>query len=225
MTAELAIYDMDRTITRTATYTPFLIHCAMQRAKWRLAFAPAVAASMAAFGVKAIGRARLKEINHRLLLGYARSDDEMQPLIDGFAERMIATNLQPGAIRSIARDRAAGRRLVMATASYAIYVDAIAERLGFDDVIATRSARGGDGRLIARIDGENCYGPAKLRMIEAWMAEEDIARETVRIRFYSDHVSDAPAFAWCDEPVAVNPSRALARLARQRGWPIEDWSR
>ena len=25
---DLAIYDMDRTITRRATYTPFLIHCA-----------------------------------------------------------------------------------------------------------------------------------------------------------------------------------------------------
>ena len=28
MKARLAIYDMDRTITRRATYTPFLIHAA-----------------------------------------------------------------------------------------------------------------------------------------------------------------------------------------------------
>jgi hypothetical protein len=26
--SDLAIYDLDRTITRRATYTPFLIHCA-----------------------------------------------------------------------------------------------------------------------------------------------------------------------------------------------------
>jgi hypothetical protein len=25
---DLAIYDMDRTVTRRATYTPFLLHCA-----------------------------------------------------------------------------------------------------------------------------------------------------------------------------------------------------
>ena len=29
MKALLAIYDMDRTITRRATYTPFLIHAAL----------------------------------------------------------------------------------------------------------------------------------------------------------------------------------------------------
>ena len=194
---DLAIYDMDRTITRRATYTPFLIHCAREAAPWRLAFAPAVAASMAGYAAKLIDRARLKEINHHLLLGYVRSDAEMKPLVDSFADATIATNIQPGAIRAIARDRAEGRRLVMATASYALYVDAIAERLGFDDVIATKSVRGADGRVMARIDGDNCYGPAKLAMIKDWFATAQIDRG--HIRFYSDHVSDAPVFEWADE--------------------------
>jgi HAD superfamily hydrolase (TIGR01490 family) len=220
----LAIYDMDRTITRRATYTPFLIHCATQRSRWRLALAPAVALSMTAFGLKAIDRARLKELNHRLLLGYALGDDELKPLVESFAEKTIRENIQPGAILAIARDRAESRRLVMATASYALYVDAIAERLGFDDVIATRSVRGSDGRLLARIDGDNCYGPAKLSMIEQWMADEQIDRSTVRARFYSDHHTDAPAFEWADEAIAVNPSRRLRSLAQQRGWTVEDWS-
>ncbi len=222
---DLAIYDMDRTITRRATYTPFLIHCATQRSRWRLALTPAVALSMTAFGLKAIDRARLKEINHHLLLGYALSDDELKPLVESFAEKTIRENIQPGAIRAIARDRSEGRRLVMATASYALYVDAIAERLGFDDVIATRSVRGSDGRLIARIDGDNCYGPAKLRMIEEWVREEGVDRDAAHVRFYSDHGSDAPAFEWSNEAVAVNPNRSLNKLAKQRGWAIEDWSR
>lgn len=220
---DLAIYDMDRTITRRATYTPFLLHCAKVGAPWRLALTPAVAGSMLAYGLKAIDRARLKEINHHLLLGYARSDEEVKPLVESFAEATMRDNIQPGAVRAIARDRAEGRRLVMATASYALYVDAIAERLGFDDVIATKSVRGSDGRLIARIDGNNCYGPAKLAMIEEWMAVEQVERW--HVRFYSDHHTDAPAFDWADEAVAVNPSRALRTLAQRRGWKIEDWSR
>ena len=40
MTTDLAIYDMDRTVTRRATYTPFLLHCAMRRAPWRLLLLP-----------------------------------------------------------------------------------------------------------------------------------------------------------------------------------------
>jgi len=219
---DIAIYDLDRTITRRATYTPFLIHCARARAPWRLALAPAVAGSMAAFAGGIIGRARLKEVNHQLLLGYARADDEIKPLVEEFAEQNVRENLHPGAIRAIARDRSDGRRLVMATASYALYVDAIAERLGFDDVIATRSVRGSDGRLLARIQGNNCYGPAKLAMIREWMAEEQVERG--HVRFYSDHHSDAPALEWADEAVAVNATRKLAKLARKRGWRIEDWS-
>jgi phosphoserine phosphatase len=43
------------------------------------------------------------------------------------------------------------------------------------------------------------------------------------VRFYSDHVSDRPAFEWADEPVAVNPHGTLRLLAEERGWAIEDW--
>ena len=43
MKTDFAIYDMDRTVTRHATYTPFLLHCAMRRAPWRLLLLPFVA--------------------------------------------------------------------------------------------------------------------------------------------------------------------------------------
>ena len=221
--SDLAIYDMDRTITRTATYTPFLLHAARTRAPLRLAFAPAVVGSMVAYGVRIIDRGRLKELNHHLLLGGATDRATLDALVRGFADRTMRTNIQPGALRAIARDRSEGRRLVMATASYAVYAEAIAERLRFDDVIATRSHRGPAGQLLARIDGENCYGPAKLRMIEAWVAEEKIDRSATHVRFYSDHASDAPVFEWSDEPVAVSPHARLRRLANERGWRIEDW--
>ena len=39
---DFAIYDMDRTVTRRATYTPFLLHCALRRAPWRLLLIPFV---------------------------------------------------------------------------------------------------------------------------------------------------------------------------------------
>ena len=220
---DLAIYDMDRTLTRRATYTPFLLYCATRRAPWRLLFLPFVAGSMLAYLLKLIDRARLKEINHRLLLGGKIHSRDLTPLVEGFAERQVAANIRPGARRAIARDKAEGRRLVMATASYTLYARAIAERLGFDDVIGTGSIIGLDRRIHAKIDGENCYGPAKLRMIAEWVDREELKDRHGRVRFYSDHVSDAPAFEWADEPVAVNPHAKLRSLAKQRDWAIEDW--
>jgi HAD superfamily hydrolase (TIGR01490 family) len=218
---DFAIYDMDRTVTRRATYTPFLLHCALKRAPWRLLLLPFVIASMLAYVLKLIDRGRLKEINHRLLLGHNRHPSELKPLVDSFAEATLANNVRPGARATIARDKAEGRRVVMATASYRFYAREIAERLGFDDCIGTNSILGLDERVHAKIDGQNCYGPAKLTMVEEWLGQSGLSRG--HVRFYSDHASDAPVFEWADEPVAVNPHDRLERLAKSRGWRVEDW--
>lgn len=221
--SDLAIYDMDRTVTRRPTYTPFLLHCAMRRAPWRLLLLPIVLLSMLAYVARLIDRGRLKEINHRLLLGGAIHPRDLKPLVDSFADAQLTTNIRPGARKAIARDKAEGRRVILATASYRLYADAIAERLGFDDVIGTGSVIGLDERVCAKIAGENCYGPAKMRMIADWVDKSGLTRVHGHVRFYSDHVSDAPAFEWADEPVAVNPHGTLRRVAEERGWRVEDW--
>jgi HAD superfamily hydrolase (TIGR01490 family) len=221
--SELAIYDLDRTLTRRATYTPFLIHCAMRRAPWRLLLLPLVVVSVLAYAVKIIDRGKLKEINHRLLLGRWIHPRDLKPLVDSFADATVAGNIRPGAHKAIARDKAEGRRLVLATASYRLYADAIAERLGFDDVIGTGSVIGLDERIRSRIHGENAYGEAKMRMIAEWLHKSGLKDRHGHVRFYSDHASDEPTFNWVDEPVAVNPHGPLERLANSRGWAIEDW--
>lgn len=224
MKAALAIYDMDKTVTRRATYTPFLFHAALRLAPWRLLLVPFVMLAALAYGLKLIDRGRLKEINYILLIGRRVSPEKLEPVIGSFADSQIIANILPGARRSIAADRAAGRRLVMATASYRIYAAAIAERLGFNDVIATETKLDAKGRIVARIDGVNCYGEGKLAMIRAWLEREGLSREAVHIRFYSDHVSDAPVHYWSDEAVATNAHDRLVRLAQAEGWEIHDWS-
>ena len=215
--SDLAIYDMDRTVTRHATYTPFLLHCASRRQQWRLLFVPLVALAMLGYVLKLYDRARLKEMCHFLLLGSKVHPRDLQPLVQSFADATVSNNIRPGARRAIARDKSQGRRVVLATASYRLYASAIA------DVIATGSSIGLDERVHARIDGQNCYGEEKMRMISDWVDKSGLTGAHGHVRFYSDHASDAPAFEWSDEPVAVNPHDRLRRLAVQRGWAIEDW--
>ena len=221
--SELAVYDMDKTITRRPTYVPFLMHCAVRRAPWRLLLLPFVGLSLLAYALRLIDRARLKEINHHLMVGHRVHLNELKPLVESFADAQVETNIRPGGRIAIARDKGEGRRLVLATASYRLYADAIAERLGFDDVIGTGSLIGLDERVHARIGGENAYGQAKMRMIADWVEKSGLKGVHGHVRFYSDHVSDQPTFEWADEPVAVNPHGKLRRLADERGWTIEDW--
>lgn len=221
--SDLAIYDMDRTVTRRPTYSSFLLHCALRRAPWRLLLLPLAGISLLAYGARLIDRARLKEINHRLLIGHLVHLGELKPLVESFADDQVRTNIRPGALVAIARDRKEGRRLVLATASYRLYADAIAQRLGFDDVIGTGSVIGLDERIHSKIGGENAYGEAKMRMIAHWVEQSGLKGIHGHVRFYSDHVSDRPAFEWSAEPVAVNPHGKLRRMAESRGWAIEDW--
>lgn len=217
----IAIYDMDKTITRRATWTRFLRHAT--RGSWRSMLWPLAGLAGMAYGAKLIDRAQLKQMTQRLLLGGSVSAQRSATVAAAFAERELATGILEGARTQIAADKAAGYRLVMATASYGFYARVIATQLGFDDVIATGSVLGDSQAITARIDGENCYGPAKLRAIEAWLDREGVVRADAHVRFYSDHVSDAPALAWADEPFAVNAHAPLASLAKAKGWPQLDW--
>ncbi len=217
----LAIYDMDKTITSRATWTPFLAAYARRR-PWGAFSLLATLGPAGLYLVKRIDRARLKEMTQSLVMGRRADLKTATAMAERFGERIAAQDVRGDARARIAADRAAGYRVVLATASYDFYVRPIARALGIADVIATPSTVEGD-RLVARIAGENCYGDAKLRMIEAWMARKGIARADAQIRFYSDHVSDAPTLDWADEPFAVNPHAQLRALATEKGWPILDW--
>ncbi|AQR74400.1 HAD family phosphatase [Sphingomonas sp. LM7] len=219
----LAIYDMDKTITATPTWTRFLVHAARARAPWRLALMPLVGVAGLGYLLKLIDRSRLKQLSQRLLLGRALTVADMDAVAARFADAEFETGVLHDARERIEADRAAGYRLVMATASHGYYAAAIARLLDFDDVVATQARRDRQGRVLSLIEGNNCYGPVKLRMIENWMEGAGIARGDVHVRAYSDHVSDAPLLDWADEAFAVNAHGPLRSLARVRGWTELDW--
>jgi HAD superfamily hydrolase (TIGR01490 family) len=220
----ISIYDMDRTITRGGTWTPWLVFWARREAPWRVVMVPLLAVALLAYAAKLITRARLKELGHRFMMGRYIPRLRLLAAADAYADKVIANDVFPGALEQIAVDRAAGQRLVLATASNEFYVRAIAARLGIDDVIAT-SSRWEDDRLDHRLGGENCYGDAKRLLVATWLRREGL--EGQRVCFYSDHISDLPLFelavATGGEAVAANASAALRQVAAARGWRIVDW--
>lgn len=220
----VAMYDMDRTITRSGTYSGFLMHVARRRQQWRLLLLPLVGVAGLAYAARLIDRSRLKAINLRLLVGKRFRRSEIAPLAESYADQVIARGLHSAALEQIAADREAGYRLLLATASFHLYVDAIAQRLGIDDVLATRLDEPDDaGHIHARLAGDNCYGEAKFARISDWLTANAITRDAAHIRAYSDHVSDHPMLHFADEAVATTPSRRLKRLAPRMGWQVVDW--
>ena len=207
----IAIYDLDRTLTRRATFTPFLLFAARKAAPWRLLFAPVWILAMLAYRMGTMSRARLKLFGMRLLVG-RRSRRDLETLGAQFAAGVIeGRGLMPATIRLLEEDRADGARLVLATAAFDIYAAPFADLLGFDDVVATRWQ--GFDRV-----PDNCYADTKL----ASVSEQLPALGQVHTRFVSDSFADAPLLDAVSDPIFAATSRRKAGKAAARNWRVID---
>jgi HAD superfamily hydrolase (TIGR01490 family) len=116
----------------------------------------------------------------------------------------------------IAEHRAAGDEVVVLSASGLEVVEPIAALVGADRCLATRMAVCG-GRYTGEIE-VYLYGEQK-----AQAARDIAAARGYRLadcRAYSDSITDLPLLEAVGHPTAVNPDRALRRIAEERGWPI-----
>ena len=219
----VSIFDLDRTLTKQPTYTALLAFMSRHVAPWRLLTAPMVLLAMLGYLCGFYSRRRVKEIEHWLLLGNRVSRVDVERETKLFADHVDTDGFFRDGKAAIAKDRAAGRRIILATAANQFYAGELANKLGITDVIATQSVWHGD-HLTAAIKGENCYGLSKARMTARYMEDHGIVREHAHIRFYSDHISDLPTFDWVDEKIAVNPSRKLYDHALGLNWPVLFWT-
>lgn len=214
----LSVYDMDKTVTRKASWTAWLFFYARTEAPGRLLLAPLMLFPLLGYVLGFVSRKGLKQATHRIMMGRRVPRATVERAADAFADSFGASNELHGALQAIAADRAAGCQVMLATASCRYFVEALARRWGIERVVATENAWDGD-YLTPRIVGENCYGSGKLRKILAVLDARP-----AEVRFTTDHPSDLPALLWADQPVAANPDTTLRHLALARGWPIYDWA-
>jgi HAD superfamily hydrolase (TIGR01490 family) len=121
----------------------------------------------------------------------------------------------------IEQHHAAGRDVVIVSASGSEVVEPIGEMLGADHVVATRMVVE-DGAYNGEIE-HYVYGPAKAEAI-ARLAEVE-GYDLGRCYAYSDSATDLPMLECVGHPYAVNPDRALRKEAVARDWPVLTFSR
>jgi HAD superfamily hydrolase (TIGR01490 family) len=114
-----------------------------------------------------------------------------------------------------------GERVYIASAALQEVVDEISSRLGFEGAIASR-AEVCDGVYTGRLE-RRLYGAEKAGALRELAADQgiDLASSTA----YSDSHSDVPFLEAVGHPVAVNPDRTLRRVAGDRRWPVQRFSR
>jgi HAD superfamily hydrolase (TIGR01490 family) len=112
--------------------------------------------------------------------------------------------------------RAAGEDVIIVSTSGHEMVSPIGALLGAALVIATRMEIA-EGCYTGQMEFY-AYGPAKAERVR------ELARERgyrlADCSAYSDSITDVPMLEAVGHPHAVNPDRALRRLAQLRGWPV-----
>ena len=134
------------------------------------------------------------------------------------AAEVLTGHVQPWAHRLMEDHRAEGRAVVLATTTPFDVVKPFADRLGLDDVIATRYGRRDDGTYDGSILGNFVWGTGKLSAVRAWAAEHDV--DLAHSYAYSDSVYDTPLLHAVGFPFAVNPDPRLHVVAKVRRWPV-----
>jgi HAD superfamily hydrolase (TIGR01490 family) len=211
---QIAVFDLDGTLTRRDTLWPYLRGWA--RRYPRAGFWPRVLAAVGRYPFER-DRGLLKSRLIRIAMGGATRESVLawtQDFVAGLGE----AELCPGALAALARHRSAGDRLVLLSASADLYVPHIGRRFGFHETICTEVAWR-DGRLDGALASENRRAAEKRRCVDALRARHPGAR----LAAYGNARSDFDHLAAVEEPVLVNASPSLRREGRKRGFRTEEW--
>jgi HAD superfamily hydrolase (TIGR01490 family) len=124
------------------------------------------------------------------------------------------------AVELIGLHKAAGREVVIVSSSGEEVVAPIGAMLGADHVIGTEMVVA-EGKYTGEI-GRYAYGPAKASAIRELAVERGY--DLSACYAYSDSATDVPMLEAVGHPFAVNPDRALRRIAGERDWPTLTFS-
>jgi len=212
-----AFFDLDRTLLRRssalALAPAFRAAGLISRrqlataAAWQLLFA------LRGAGHDAVKRAA--EDGLSVLRGF--TPEELRSLVAGSMERVLKPLVYAESLDLVELHRGRGEPVYIVSATLQEIVQAIADDLGFDGALGTvcEVVDGKyTGRAIRALHAEN-----KARCIRE--LDHDLAASTA----YSDSHTDLAFLEAVGHPVAVNPDRALRRIAVARGWPVLEFGR
>jgi HAD superfamily hydrolase (TIGR01490 family) len=211
-----AFFDLDRTLLRRSSALalagPFRRHGLISRrqlakaAAWQLLFVLRGASHEAV--------RRGAEDALIVLRGFTPA--ELRALVADAMEPILRPLVYAEPLQLVEEHRTRGERVYIVSATLQEIVDAIARDLGFDGALGTQCEivdGAYTGRAVRALHAEN-----KAACVRDLAAAQDF--DLSRCTAYSDSHTDLPFLETVGHPVAVNPDRALRRIAAARGWPV-----
>lgn len=211
------VFDLDVTLTEYDTFLPFIVGYLRHHRKRRsLAFWRLPLALLKFWRWR--DRTWVKTQVLRAFIG-GEPRARVASWTERFVDELLNKAMREQGLVQLRDYQNRGVRVILASASFDMYVERIAEKLGIDEVLATRSAWNSRGRLVG-MDGENCRHDEKLRRVKALA---DIPADGTGVAAYSDSHADLPLLSWAEHGVAVWPSKRLFHQVGGLGLEVVRW--
>jgi phosphatidylglycerophosphatase C len=213
---QLAVFDLDGTITRRDTLLPYVMGFPTGAARKTLGMLVLIG-TLLLFMLGRRDHGDVKAAFIHLTLG-GQSRLRVQAWTAQFVPDLLKNGVLADALTAIARHRQEGARLVLMSASTDLYVPAIGAALGFDEVICTGVRWNGD-RLDGRLTTPNRRGQEKTRCFQALLD----ANPGVMTAAYGNAGSDLDHMRLATRPLLVNAPASAQRAAARLGIPYARW--
>ncbi|MEV0677295.1 HAD-IB family hydrolase [Actinosynnema sp. NPDC050436] len=146
--------------------------------------------------------------------------EQVRSIVDETLHDIVDPLVYKEATQLILDHKADGHDVVVVSASGEELVAPISAMVGANRSVGTRMVVS-DGRYSGDVDFY-CAGENKAVAAKQLADEHDY--DLARCFAYSDSITDLPLLEVVGHPTAVNPDRALRKVAAQRGWPVLTFS-
>jgi HAD superfamily hydrolase (TIGR01490 family) len=212
-----AFFDLDKTIIAKSSVLAFgksLYREGLlsRRAIVRSAYAQVI------FMLVGAGEEKMEKLRGAMLdMIRGWNQHEVAAIVREALEEVVTPIIFSEALDLIEEHQRSGRTVVIVSSAPEEVVRPLGEFLGVDDVIATLAEVDGRGNYTGELSFYG-YGPYKAEAIQAYAGRKGL--DLAESYAYSDSITDEPMLRAVGHPVAVNPDRELARLARDEEWPL-----
>jgi HAD superfamily hydrolase (TIGR01490 family) len=216
-----AFFDLDKTVIARASVVAFGGPLRRRGLVNRRTVARAVLGQLLFlwFGADEEKMAKIRQSMLEVSAGWDR--DEVRAIVEETLTDVIEPLIYAEAQSLISLHRAAGDRIWLVSSAPSEIVEPLAAMLGVDGAIASKAEIDELGRYTGKIEFY-AQGEGKATAIRALAESHHLDLDESSA--YSDSVTDLPMLETVGHPFAVNPDRALAKEAKERGWEILQFS-
>ena len=171
------------------------------------------------FFLDKVSRTRFNRVFYRNYRGL--NAENVKQLAGEQFETYVRSKLFPAALDHIREHQDRGDLVVLVTGSLNFIIQPLADYLQADAALTVQLEEA-HGKFTGELTTPPLSEAEKVRAIQTFVEQHNV--DLAASYAYGDSRADLPMLECVGNPIAVNPSKGLRRIAIESGWEISEWT-